>query len=186
MYWGHNFWPWKTTDFCSNGWSLSAIMMAKPRLSGFSIKELQVLEILMTCSCQDQESNRINKDPYAPWAAIPLSKLANTKSGWIPRVVMLTGVWGRKRLGKGEPLVNAGEHSTRVQHGVGFLDTITGCPMQTPIWQRMQGKELLLLWLGAALLPCFQRAAVLTVYLRLTILLGAEKANLVHLLLLVA
>lgn len=58
--------------------------------------------------------------------------------------------------------------------------------MQTPIWQRMQGKKLLLLWLGAALLPCFQRAAVLTVYLRLTILLGVAKANLVHLLLVVA
>jgi len=67
-------------------------MKAKPRLSGFCIKELQVLETLVTYYCQDQESNHISEYPHTPSEVTSLSETAHVRTVSLPRGAVVTGL----------------------------------------------------------------------------------------------
>ena len=65
-------------------------MKAKPRLSGFCIRELQVLETLMTYYCQDQERNHISEYPQTAYEMMSLSKMAHVRTVLLPRRAVVT------------------------------------------------------------------------------------------------
>lgn len=67
-------------------------MKAKPRLSGFCIRELQVLETLMTRYCQGQESNHISEYPQTPYEMTSLSEMAHVRAVSLPRRAVVTGM----------------------------------------------------------------------------------------------
>lgn len=60
-------------------------MKAKTRLSVFCIRELQVLETLMTYYCRDQESTHISKYPQTPYEMMSLSEMAHVGDVLLPR-----------------------------------------------------------------------------------------------------